>query len=203
MHPERTPLEAVRRRAVPYGAAPFPADNCCPDRSSGFERGPFCYPARVFDPQMELLLTLLSSVVAVPDSAGLDPQGQAQASWADCQAAAKACGELDEDLEAAIVGEDTDGLRAILEQWLSGKRHLLVHDRDVLKRALKAYRKRLKITVLDAESSVGGGPMSSGRKSEIVGITPPERYPRSVWDELVRQGRLVYARLGMYELPPE
>ncbi|MCH7708983.1 MAG: hypothetical protein IH884_10875 [Myxococcales bacterium] len=34
-----------------------------------------------------------------------------------------------------------DEVRAILEQWFSGKRYLLAHDRGVLKRALKAFRK--------------------------------------------------------------
>ena len=80
--------------------------------------------------------------------------------------------------------------------------HVRTNGTD-LKRALKAFRKRLKITVLDAESSIGGGPMSSGRQSAIIAITPPERYPRSVWDELVRQDRLLDAKAGMYELPPE
>jgi len=152
----------------------------------------------MFDPQMELLLTVLVSVVAEPD-----PNGPPNATWADAQAAMKACGEVDEDVELAVSVEDADELKAILEQWFSGKRHLLVHDRDVLKRALKAYRKRLKITVLDAESGIGGGPMSAGRLSKIVGITPPERYPRPVWDELVRQKRLIDAGRGTYELPPE
>jgi len=152
----------------------------------------------MFDPQMELLLTVLASVVAEPDASGPGP-----ASWSDARAAAQACGALDEDVAGAIASEDAGAVRAILAQWLAGERHLLVHDRDVLKRALKAFRKRLKITVLDAESSVGGGPMSSCRRSSIVAITPPERYPRAVWDELVRQGRLIDAKKGMYELPPE
>ena len=68
---------------------------------------------------------------------------------------------------------------------------------------MKAYRKSLKVTRLDAESSIGGGPMSSGRHSTILGIRPPDRYPRSVWDELVRQKRLLGGRHGLYELPPE
>ena len=141
---------------------------------------------------MELLLTVLSTAVADPGTA----------SWADARAAVAACGEIEEDVGQAVVAEDADGLRSILAAWLAGKRHLLEHDRAVLKRALKAFRKRLKITVLDAESSIGGGPMSSGRESAIVAITPPERYPRAVWDELVRQGRLLDAKKGMFELPP-
>jgi hypothetical protein len=69
-----------------------------------------------------------------------------------------------------------------------------------LKQALKAFRKRLKLTRLDAESKLGGGPLSSGGRSQIVAIMPPNDYPQAVWDELVRQGKLKKAGGGMYEL---
>jgi len=143
---------------------------------------------------MELFSTVLAAVVAEPAPAK---------TWADAREAIAASGGAEADVEAAVAAEDAPAVRAILAQWTSGKRHLPEHDREVLKRAMKAYRKRFKITVLDAESSIAGGPMSAGRRSTIVGITPPERYPRPVWDELVRQGRLLAARGGTYELPPE
>ncbi len=69
-----------------------------------------------------------------------------------------------------------------------------------LKRALKAFRKRLKITRLDAESSVGGGPMSSGRSSGIVAVRPPDQFPQEVWDKLVEEGKLRSVGHGLYEL---
>jgi len=69
-----------------------------------------------------------------------------------------------------------------------------------LKRALKAFKKRLKLTRLDVESSLGVGPMSGGRPSSIVAITPPDQYPREVWDALVAQGKLAKASHGQYEL---
>jgi hypothetical protein len=69
-----------------------------------------------------------------------------------------------------------------------------------LKAALKAFRKRLKLTCLDDQSRIGVGPMSSGRPSGIVGITPPDQYPQEIWDELVRQGKLKRIGSGMYEL---
>jgi len=69
-----------------------------------------------------------------------------------------------------------------------------------LKRALKAFKKRLKLTRLDVESSLGGGPMSGGRPSGIVAITPPDQYPQAVWDALVAQGKLAKASHGQYEL---
>ena len=69
------------------------------------------------------------------------------------------------------------------------------------KAAMKAFKKRLKLMCLDDQSRIGVGPMSSGRQSSIVGITPPDQYPQALWDELVRQGKLKSAGGGLYELP--
>jgi len=74
------------------------------------------------------------------------------------------------------------------------------HTPQELKRAMKAFRKRLKLTNLDDQSRIGVGPMSGGRKAGIVGITPPDQYPTSVWDALVAQGKLRKGRHGQYEL---
>lgn len=71
---------------------------------------------------------------------------------------------------------------------------------DELKKALKAFRKRLKLTRLENDSKLGGGPLSSGKTSEIVAITPPNQFPQAVWEELVRQKKLKPAGQGMYEL---
>ena len=70
-----------------------------------------------------------------------------------------------------------------------------------LKAALKAFKKRLKLTCLDDQSRIGVGPMSSGRPSSIVAITPPDQYPTAIWEELARQGKLRRAGSGQYELP--
>ena len=69
-----------------------------------------------------------------------------------------------------------------------------------LKAALKAFKKRLKLTCLDDQSRIGVGPMSSGRPSAIVAITPPDQFPPAVWDELARQGKLKRVGSGLYEL---
>ena len=68
-----------------------------------------------------------------------------------------------------------------------------------LKKAMKAFKKRLKLTALDEDSRLGGGPFSKGSQG-VVGITPPNQFPRAVWDELVRQGKLRSAGHGLYEL---
>jgi len=72
-----------------------------------------------------------------------------------------------------------------------------------LKAAFKAFKKRLKLTRLDEESNIGGGPLSGGRKSDVVAITPPGQFPPAVWEELVRQGKLKRAGGGTYELVVE
>ena len=71
---------------------------------------------------------------------------------------------------------------------------------EELKAAWKAFKKRLKLTQLDDQSRIGVGPMSSGRPSGIIGITPPDQFPQAVWDELVRQGRLKRVGNGQYAL---
>ena len=76
---------------------------------------------------------------------------------------------------------------------------------DQLKHALKAFKKRLKLTRLDHESKLGYGPMTKGSsgKSGIVGITPPNQFPQAIWDELTKQGKLKYIGQGLYEMKSE
>lgn len=71
---------------------------------------------------------------------------------------------------------------------------------EVVKAALKAFKKRLKLTQLDDNSRIGRSPMSGGQTTTIAGITPPDQYPRRVWEELVKQGKLKNASHGMYSL---
>ncbi len=71
---------------------------------------------------------------------------------------------------------------------------------DVLKGALKAFKKRMKLTHLDKESGKMAGPLSGGKVSNIVAISPPHQYPREVWEELVKQGKLKYDGYGLYKL---
>jgi hypothetical protein len=73
-------------------------------------------------------------------------------------------------------------------------------DAAQLRSALKAFRKRLKMARLDDESRLGHGAMTGGGRSGIVAIVPPSQFPRAVWDELARQGKLRRAGQGMYEL---
>ncbi len=71
---------------------------------------------------------------------------------------------------------------------------------DYLKKAFKTFKKRLKLTRLDAESTLGGSALSGGRKSGIVAIRPPNNFPQEVWDKLVEMGKLRSEGMGLYEL---
>lgn len=73
---------------------------------------------------------------------------------------------------------------------------------ETLKGAMTAFKKRLKLTILDHESRLGGHrPTSSGKKADVQGIVPPTQYPREVWQELARQGKLKNMGGGFYSLP--
>lgn len=74
-------------------------------------------------------------------------------------------------------------------------------DEANLKRALKAFRRKLKTLRRDDESQIRGRLLTSGQPSSITAITPPHDYPVAVWQELARLGRLKSAGQGTYQLP--
>ncbi|MGB9626488.1 MAG: hypothetical protein ACPMAQ_16660 [Phycisphaerae bacterium] len=71
---------------------------------------------------------------------------------------------------------------------------------EELRKALKAFKKRLKLARLDDESRLGHAATTKGGSSGIRAIQPPNQFPQAVWDELVREGRLRYVGHGLYEL---
>ena len=66
--------------------------------------------------------------------------------------------------------------------------------------AMKAFRKRLKLSRLADESKLGGRQLSGGHKSEIDAILPPTDYPREVWEALADAGQLKRTGGGFYAL---
>lgn len=82
----------------------------------------------------------------------------------------------------------------------SGKDSL---DRENLKKAMRAFRKKLKSTRLDDESRLGSKFTTYGKSSGISAIQPPRDYPPAVWAALVEDGRLLRAGQGLYELPED
>ena len=145
----------------------------------------------VFDPSTQLLCTLLAPLA----------EGTS-ADWASARAALDAAGEAQGELLAIVEARDGAALAQLLQAWASGKSLRPVHDRDVLKKAVKAFRKRLKLVRLDEESRIGGA-FSKGERSGITGVAPPDAFGPDVWAELVRVGRMIDVGRGVLELPPE
>lgn len=73
---------------------------------------------------------------------------------------------------------------------------------DELKKAFKAFKKRLKLTRLDDDSRLGHGPMSSGSKGQIVAIQPPTGFSPAVWEALVQRNLLKRESVGFYSVVP-
>lgn len=73
--------------------------------------------------------------------------------------------------------------------------------KELLKSAYNAFKKRWKLTALDQESRIGRSPLSSGQKSSIAGIRPPDQFPQAAWDELAKQGRIKHTGGGFYAMP--
>ena len=73
-------------------------------------------------------------------------------------------------------------------------------EEENLKRALKAFRRRLKNTKRDDESRLGGRYVTRGG-SNITAVQPPIEFPPAVWQKLAELGRLKYSGRGTYQLP--
>jgi hypothetical protein len=72
---------------------------------------------------------------------------------------------------------------------------------DDMKKALKAFRKRMKMTQLDEDSRLGHSPLT-GAKSKIVSMQPPAGFGKEVWEELANRGFLKRDGVGFFELVP-
>lgn len=62
--------------------------------------------------------------------------------------------------------------------------------KDEIQRALKAFKKRLKLYKRDDESKLGGGAFSSGKASGIVGIRLPDGHRPETWAALEAKKRI-------------
>jgi hypothetical protein len=141
------------------------------------------------------LRDLAEQIAAAPDD------GERERLWAEAdRVLGETDAEEDADLALPVWERELAGLTARLAAWDAGRAPLPEWDKAVLKRAFKAYKKRLKLMRLDDESTAGVNPLSAGRESSILGIRPPDQYPPEVWALLVAQGKLRDAGGGLLEL---
>lgn len=73
-------------------------------------------------------------------------------------------------------------------------------DQALLQEALRLFRKRLKLSQLDADSKLGHGPTSGTGQYRIQSMVPPRDHPTAVWEALVRAGKLRREGDGFYSL---
>jgi hypothetical protein len=69
---------------------------------------------------------------------------------------------------------------------------------EELKKAYKAFKKRIKLARLDDSTGLRGT-----KTSKIGGVTPPSGFPPGIWDELASQGKLRREGGGIYSLASE
>lgn len=128
-------------------------------------------------------------------------EAEAEAGWRALERLLEHAGaEEKEEIALPVLDRSLADVHALLDGWEAGTVALSEWDRAVLKRAMKAYRKRLKLVRLDDESSASRNPLSRGDESTILGVRAPEQYPQEVWEFLVTQGRLRDAGGGLLEL---
>jgi hypothetical protein len=72
---------------------------------------------------------------------------------------------------------------------------------EELRKALKAFKKRLKLTQLEEDSRLGHSPLT-GAKNRIIAIQPPVGFGREIWEELRAKGYLKDDGGGFYQLVP-
>ena len=70
---------------------------------------------------------------------------------------------------------------------------------EELRKALKAIKKRIKMTQLDDDSKLGHSPLSKAR-DRIVSIQPPAGFGKEIWEELADMGVLKRDGVGFYEV---
>ena len=73
---------------------------------------------------------------------------------------------------------------------------------EEMKKALKAFKKKLKLQQLDDDSRLGRSPLT-GAKEKVVAIQPPSGFGRDIWQEMAEKGWLHHDGGGFYQLSKE
>ena len=112
----------------------------------------------------------------------------------------------------AVVSRDTQAIERIINTLENPDQEIAEEPpqktlpdipEETLREAMRAFRKRMKLTKLDHESKIGRNPLSTGKGADFDAILPPNQYPPEVWLVLVEKGELESAGKGFYKLPDE
>ena len=110
----------------------------------------------------------------------------------------------------AVIARDLDAIRELIDHVRNPEHALPEKEPDrvlpefpeeTLHEAMRAFRKRMKLTKLDHESKLGRNPLTTGKEAEFDSILPPHQYPPELWQVLVVRGELESTGQGFYKLP--
>mgnify|MGYP001246170375 CR=1 FL=1 len=143
----------------------------------------------------------------------LQVDGAAASLWGDLHRALADAGIQGGDIMPLILARDMDAISAALDRLDQGLSALDQSEEaeqasptedvpdDIKRQAMKAFRKRLKLTRLDHESRLGVGPLTGGKNASFDSILPPHEFPDVVWKALAAEGQLESTGRGFYQLP--
>jgi hypothetical protein len=150
------------------------------------------------DPNLPQLEKLLAAIKAFGD-----PR-RASAEWKQVYALLKktpaAGNHLDNVVARRDVEELTRAIGSLRGDAAAAGEAVAEVDLEVLRAALKAFKRRLKFSRLDDESRIDPrDPTTKGDTSQISAIEAPREWGPEVWADLVRRGVLKRSGMGMYE----
>lgn len=160
--------------------------------------------------QAEQALTTLREAIS---RLGEADSAEAGPLWGDIQHALMKTKADRQTMMRIITSRDIDTLHALVEALEHGNTDIALEppdsepadedrqaiDPEILRHAMRAFRKRLKLARLDDESRISVSPMTGGRQSRIEAILAPREYPEEIWRALVREGRLKDVGQGFFE----
>lgn len=109
------------------------------------------------------------------------------------------------EVSRVITARDGDGLEAIVARIenpapVAPKEEGPAVSEEEMNKALKAFKKRLKLARLSDESKLGGRNLTNGKLSQIDAIQPPNDFEPHVWRALADAGKLKPVGPGFYGL---
>ena len=130
--------------------------------------------------------------------------------WGELQKALKAAGLETKRIPGIIMGRSIELLEDVIHE-LRGDAvpqpppgqapppQDIPHE--VKRKAMKAFRRRMKLMRLDHESKLGRSPLTGGKAAAFESILPPQGFPEAVWPALAHDGHLRPTGAGFYALP--
>ena len=119
--------------------------------------------------------------------------------------------EVDSSLAAKIImHKDVGELQQVVAQLMQGDdvELTITETLDVPKldhetqiEAMRCFRKRVKFMILDRESKLGVGPLTSGKDASVDSMMAPHDYKMEVWLALAVDGQLVDDGGGFFHIP--